>query len=210
VKSIKSAHLIFLFLAALAVAAAGMWAFFHGSKEQAPPGPPLIALDRMGHLVTLKLNYSNVIEFLQPKTVGIPWTPWNVSLGETKGLLVAKGDCLVASDMRKAEYKNINSNNRTLAIVLPVPVPLQARINHDVKANGGSYFYVITQNGLQTLSPDLQNSTAAVNEALRRAQDDVEQTCKQSAVITMAKESTESVLRGMLLATGWTPSFVWQ
>jgi hypothetical protein len=164
----------------------------------------------MGHLVSVKLNYSNVIEFLQPRTVGVPWTRWNVSLGGTKVLLVAKGDCTVASDLRNARYENVNANERTLTVVLPSPSPQEARINHAARDRGGSYFYAVTQQGLQPVLPDHQNSTMAVDGALRRAQTEVEQACRQPAVLAMARESSEAVLGRLFLTTGWKAQFVWK
>jgi hypothetical protein len=196
--------------AAFGLGAAGTWAVNHDFSEQPPPGPPFIAFEKMGHLVSVKLHYSNVIEFLQPRAVGIPATPWSVSLGGTTVLLVAKGDCTVAADLRKAQFRNQKDSERTVTLLLPVPVPSQPRVNHDDRAKGGSYFYAVTEHGLQTILPGLKQNTVAINGALQRAQNDIEQACKQPAVIAMAKENAEAVLGGMLQATGWKAQFVWK
>lgn len=190
--------------------ATGAWIATKKNEEQPASGPALIALEKMGHLVSIKLNYSNVIEFLQPRTLDVKGTPWEVRLGGTKVLLVAKGDCTVAADLTAARYENIDAKSQTLEVVLPKPAPLQARINHDARAKGGSYFYAITEHGLQTVLPGLQNSTSAVNGALQRAQNEVEQACKQPEVLSMAKMNAEAVLSGMFLATGWKVKFVWK
>lgn len=199
-----------MLLAASVVGAAGTWIATKKNDEQPASGPALISLEKMGQLVSVKLNYSNVIEILQPRTLDVKGTPWEVRLGGTKVLLVAKGDCTVAADLRAARYENIDAKSQTLGIVLPRPAPLQARINHDVRAKGGSYFYTISEHGLQTVLPGLQNSTSAVNGALQRAQNEVEQACKQPEVLSMAKMNAEAVLSGMFLATGWKAKFVWK
>lgn len=189
--------------------AVGTWVATKKNEEPAS-GPALISLEKMGQLVSVKLNYSNVIEFLQPRTLDVKGTPWEVRLGGTKVLLVAKGDCTVATDLRSAKYENIDAKSQALSIVLPTPAPLQARINHDIRAKGGSYFYTITEHGLQTMLPGLQNSTSAVDGALQRAQNEVEHACKQPEVLSMAKMNVEAVLSGMFLATGWRAKFVWK
>lgn len=208
--SYKRPIIISFLLATSLVGAVGTWIATKKNDEQPASGPALISLEKMGQLVSVKLNYSNVIEFLQPRTLDVKGTPWEVRLGGTKVLLVAKGDCTVAADLRYARYENIDVKSQTLTIALPTPAPLQARINHDDRAKGGSYFYTITEHGLQTMLPGLQNSTSAVNGALRRAQNEVEQACKQPEVLSMAKMNAEAVLSGMFLATGWRAKFVWK
>lgn len=193
-----------------AAGAAGMWAATRTTGSEEPSRPPLVALERMGHLVVVKVNYSNIIDFLQPRTVGVPWTPWNVSLGGTKVLLVAKGDCTVASDLRKARYENVQLKRRHLTVTLAAPAPLQARVNFDGKARGGSYFYAITQHGLQPFLPSQKNRSTAVDDALKRAQGEVDQACRQPAILEAAKQNTEAIIRNLLLTTGWTADFVWR
>jgi hypothetical protein len=202
------------FLFPLAVAAAAVLGaaatWVATSRRPPPPAPPMLSLERMGHLVSVKVNYANVIEFLQPRTVGIPWTAWNVSLGGTKVLLVAKGDCMVAADLQNVSYEQVREADRTLTVVLPAPAVLQASISHQSRSQGGSYFYAVTQSGLQPVLPGLQNVTAAMNGALRRAQDEVGQACRQPAVMAAARTSAEGVLGRMFATTGWKPRFVWK
>lgn len=208
--SYKRSTLITFLLTASVAGAVGTWIATRKNDAQPTSGPALISLEKMGQLVSVKLNYSNVIEFQQPRTLDLKGTPWEIRLGGTNVLLVAKGDCTVAADLRSARYENINATSKTLSIVLPRPAPLQARINHDVRARGGSYFYTITEHGLQTVLPGLQNSTSAVNGALKRAQNEVEQACGQPDVLSMATMNAEAVLSGMFLATGWKAKFVWK
>jgi hypothetical protein len=187
----------------------GAWLFLRTAVEKSPAQAPLISLEKMGHLVSVKLNYSDVVEFNQNRTLGIPWSQWQVRLGGTKVLLVAKGDCTVATNLGGATYKSIDRINRTLTVVLPSPQPLNARINHDTRQKGGSYFYAITSNGVQLILPDSTNRVDAIDNALRLAQKDVYRVCSQPEVLATARENAENVLRASFHATQWTPTFVW-
>mgnify|MGYP003500256188 FL=1 len=80
-------------LAAAAIGVLGMWLFGPRPESKLPAQTPLIALEKMGHLVSVKVNYADVIEFTEHRTQDIPWTQWDLDLGGTKVLLIARGDC---------------------------------------------------------------------------------------------------------------------
>jgi hypothetical protein len=180
------------------------------APQPAAPPPPLISLEKMGHLVSLKMNYADIIEFTQPNAVDIPWTRREVPLGSTRVLLVARGDCTVATDLRQARYENIDNAARTLTVVLPQPAPLQARLNHEAREKGGSYFYAVTEQGLQTIIPDARTRTGAMDKALATAQASVQAACSQPALLATARANAAGVLHATLLATGWTPDVTWE
>jgi len=204
----SSQHLPILLVAI--VAAVITFALIKRPAADAPAPPPLVSLEKMGHLVSLKMNYSDVIEFTQPNAVDIPWSQWEVRLGSTRVLLVARGDCTLATDLRQARYEDIDDQARTLTVVLPAPAPLQARINHEARAKGGSYFYAVTDQGLQAFIPSAQTRTTAMNTVLATAQQSVQAACSQPAVLNTAKDNAASVMQATLLATGWTPNVVWE
>lgn len=203
-----SPHLPILLVAV--VAAVITFVLIKRPVEEAPAPPPLVSLEKMGHLVSLRMNYADVIEFTQPNAVDIPWSQWEVRLGSTRVLLVARGDCIVATDLRLARYEDIDNAARTLTVVLPAPSPLQARINHEPRAKGGSYFYAVTDQGLQAFIPSAQTRTTAMNNVLATAQKAVQTACSQPAVLTTAKDNAATVMQATLLATGWTPNVVWE
>lgn len=205
----KSAQRLPLLLVAI-TAAAITFAFVKQPAEPPAPAPPLVSLEKMGHLVSLKMNYSDVIEFTQPNAVDIPWSQWEVRLGSTHVLLVARGDCTVATDLRQARYEDIDERARTLTVVLPSPAPLQARINHQARNRGGSYFYAVTEQGLQAFIPSAQTRTAAMNKALETAQKAVRTACSQASVLDSAKENAATVIEATLGATGWKPNIIWE
>jgi hypothetical protein len=67
-------------------------------KEQSPPPPPLVSVQEMGTLVSLKVNYANVLEFNNRITQEIPWTQWEIRFGGTRVLLIARGECLIGTN----------------------------------------------------------------------------------------------------------------
>ncbi|MFI8617087.1 DUF4230 domain-containing protein [Acidovorax sp. NPDC077693] len=193
----------------MALGGLGLWALLH--RPATPPPPPaLLALEDMGHLVSVKVRYANVIEFTQQITQGIPWTQWELKLGGTQVLLVARGDCLVGADMRQARYEAVDAAARTAVLRLPAPATLSARVNHGPRDQGGSYFYAVQGTGIEPLIPGSANRTQAIDTALQRAQQDVERTCQAASTKATAKENAEAVLKPLFSATGWTVQVRWQ
>ena len=192
------------------VAAVIIYAFTQRPTPQPAAAPPLVSLEKMGHLVSLRMHYADVIEFNQPKAVDIPWSQWEVRLGSTRVLLVARGDCTIATDLRQARYENIDNDARSMTVVLPQPAPLQARISHAAQNQGGSYFYAVTEHGMQAFIPSAQTRTDAMNKALTVAQDKVQAACSQPAMLATARDNAAAVLRATLGATGWKPAITWQ
>ncbi|WP_298213563.1 DUF4230 domain-containing protein [Acidovorax sp.] len=189
--------------------AAGLWVALH-QPAPSPPPPALLALEGMGHLVSVKVRYANVIEFTQQLTQGIPWTQWELRLGGTQVLLVAKGDCLVGSDMRQARYEAVDPAARTATLLLPPPAVVSARVHHGPRDQGGSYFYAVQGTGIEPLIPGSANRTQAIDTALQRAQQDMERACQSASTLATAKENAEAVLKPLFAATGWAVQVRWQ
>lgn len=197
-------------LVAVAVGALAMWLWGLRGAPSTPPQVPLLSLEKMGHLVSVKVNYADVIEFTEKRTLDIPWTNWELPLGGTRVLLVARGDCTVGTNLGEARYEEVNAERRTVNVVLSAPRTIQARVNHDPREQGGSYFYAISSEGLEPIIPDTSNRTQAINNALALAQKEVERTCRQTQVLTTATKNAEEVLGSAFQAIGWTPTFVWK
>ncbi|WP_339385467.1 DUF4230 domain-containing protein [Acidovorax sp. sic0104] len=188
----------------------GLWLVLYNKPAAPLPPPALLALEDMGHLVSVKVRYANVIEFTQKITQGIPWTQWELRLGGTQVLLVARGDCLVGADMRQARYDAVDPAARTAVLLLPAPTTLSARVDHAPREQGGSYFYAVQGTGIEPLIPGSANRTQAIDAALQRAQQDVERTCEAASTVATAKENAEAVLKPLFSATGWTVQVRWQ
>lgn len=194
---------------AIALGAFGMWFFGSKAPNTLPPSPPLMSLEQMGHLVSVKVNYANVIEFTQRITQNIPWSQWELRFGGTKVLLVARGDCLVGTDFRLAKYQNVNQATRSAVLVLPAPKPISPRVRHDPRDKGGSYFYAITGTGIEPIIPGSTNRIKAINAALAKAQKDIEQACSSAEVLVSAKKNAEAVLLPAFNASGWKVNVRW-
>ena len=178
-------------------------------KEQAPPPPPLVSVQEMGTLVSLKVNYANVIEFNKRATQDIPWTQWELRFGETRLLLVARGECLIGTDLKLAKYEQSTTGTTTATLVAPNPKVISARLNHDPKS-GGSYFYAASSTGLVALMPGSDEQTKLTNSALQKAQSDIEASCAKPELLETARKSAEAVLLPTISATGWKVAIVWR
>ncbi len=66
---------------AVAVGIAGT-SFLAGKSKELTPTAPLISLEKMGPLASLKVSYADVIEFTQNRTLGIPWSKRNFGWAE--------------------------------------------------------------------------------------------------------------------------------
>jgi hypothetical protein len=179
------------------------------AKEQAPPPPALVTVQEMGVLASLKVNYSNVIEFNERITQDIPWTQWELHLGGTRVLLVARGDCLIGTDLKLARYENSNPATKTTTLALPNPKVISARLNHDPRS-GGSYFYTMSNEGIVAMVPGTEGQTKAMNRALQKGQSEIESNCSKPDLIESARKSAEAVLVPTVSATGWKVAIAWR
>ena len=108
-------------LGAFIIGALMMWLLVTKPTQKENAQFPMIALEKMGHLVSVKVNYSDVIEFTEKRNFDIPWTQLELRLGGTKVLLIAKGDCMIGTDLRYAKYLNTNTESRTVDVHLKTP-----------------------------------------------------------------------------------------
>jgi hypothetical protein len=197
-------------IGAVAVGVAGMWLFGPRPESKEPVQTPLVSLEKMGRLVSVKVNYADVIEFTEHRTQDIPWTQWELDLGGTKVLLIARGDCTIATDLSSAKYQDVNAESRTFTLLLPEPRPLQVRVNHEPREKGGSYFYAITDEGLEPIIPDSSNRSLAISNSLAFAQKQIERACNRPQIRAVAKQNAEDVLSATFQATGWKATYVWK
>lgn len=178
-------------------------------KEPVPAPPPLVSVQEMGTLVSLKVNYSNIIEFNERVTQDIPWTQWELRFGGTRVLLVARGECLIGTDLKQAKYEQSAVGAKTATLVVPHPKVISARLNHDPK-NGGSYFYAMSTTGIVALVPGTEGQMKAMNSALQKGQSEIQSNCAKPELIEAARKSAEAVLLPTVSATGWKIAVVWR
>lgn len=175
-----------------------------------PSLPPITSYEKMGHLVALKVNVADVVEFKADSTLDIPGSPWQVKYGATRVLLIVKGDCSVATDLRAAAYESIDRSNRTVTIALPTPAALQPRVIHAAPGQDGTRIYAVTDLGLEAILPGDAHRSRAIDSAMGLAQKKVEEAGRSPEAVRLAKENTEVILKGMLTALGWTANIRWK
>lgn len=178
-------------------------------KEQFPSHPPLLSIQEMGTLVSLKVNYANVIEFNKRVTRDIPWTPWELGFGSSHILLIARGECLIGTDLKLAKYEQSDTAAKTATLSVPKPKVISARLNHDPKT-GGSSIYEASTSGLVALVPGTKEQSSAINLALQKGQSDIEASCAKPDVIEAARKSAETVLLPIVSANGWKVAIAWR
>jgi hypothetical protein len=175
------------------------------TRKMAGP-PPLITFAKMGHLVSLRVNYADVVDITENRT--IPWTDWHLPLTGTRVLLIARGDCSVATDLKSAIYQAVDTENRRVVVALPTPEAFQPRLNHSPE--GGTTVYAITNEGIERLIPGDSNRRKAIDKAMSLAQQKVEQACATPDAISSAKSSAEEVLVSTFNGIGWNASIAWK
>jgi len=196
------------FAALLTAAAIGFFAALFLPHK--PSLPPISSYEKMGHLVALKVNVADVVEFTADSTLDIPWSLWQVKYGATKVLLILRGDCSIATDLRAATYESIDPADRKVTIVLPAPAVLQPRVIHAPSGQGGTRIYAVTDQGLDAIIPGDANRTKAIDAAMSLAQKKVEEAGRSAEAVDTAKENTELILKGMLAALGWNANIKWR
>lgn len=177
-------------------------------KEPDPQAPPVLSIQEIGSLNTLRVNYSNVIEFSERISTDIPWTQRELRFGSTNVLLIARGECLVGTDLKLAKYEHVAPEEKTATLFLKTPTVISARLNHDSKT-GGSHFYTVSNKGLAALLPGTEGQTRAMNLALEKAQKDMDATCNKLEYVAAAKRSAEAVLQPTIGVTGWKIKLAW-
>jgi len=174
-----------------------------------PQPPALLTLQDMGHLVSVRVNVADIVEFTESRTFDIPWSSWELKYAGTRVLLIAKGDCVVGTDLRAGRYESVDSAGRTATLVLPAPAVMQARLNHAPAEQGGSRLYSVSNQGIEALIPGTANRIRAIEGAMRIAQAKVEEAGRSPDVIQAARRNAETLLKGTLAALGWTVIVAW-
>lgn len=175
-----------------------------------PPAPPQLSTENLGELVTLRLQYANVLEFFQKRAQDIPLTPYELRLGGTRVLMVVRGDCEVSTDLQAARYEQVQPVAKALRVVLPAPRMRPPRVSHAAREAGGSYFYTVTSEGLEVLVPNSANHKTAINNGWAAAETDIGRYCSSPQWIAEAKKNAEKALAPMFAASGWSATFVWR
>jgi hypothetical protein len=168
-----------------------------------------VSLEKMGQLVSMKVNFAEVIELNQALSAVI--LGQSVGYGNANVQFVLKGDCVIGIDLAKAKTARQQSQStagegKIVELTLPLPRALQPRVNHDSRANGGSYL-ATTNKSLLVGNASLNR---AINQVMTTAQNDVKRACSQPDVIESSRKNAEMVLTALFMANGERPVFHWQ
>ena len=193
----------------VAVAAGALAALLLGPRSR-PAAPPVLALEKLAHLVSVKVNVADVVEFTESRTLDIPWSSWQLKYAGTRVLLIVKGDCLVGTNLAAGKYRRIDTAARTVTLVLPAPQVLQARVNHAPAEHGGSRLYSVSNEGIEALIPGNANRLKAIDAAMQIAQRKVEEAGRSPDVMRAATQNAEAVLRAAFGALGWSTRIEWE
>lgn len=171
-----------------------------------PPEPPTIAplvqLEKMGTLVSLRINYADVKPFVSAKDVSTLFG--NVELGRTELLLVARGECTIGPNLANATLVADKHTQGMFHLTLPPPRTVNASINHGLSKvwNGSTH-------RLDSLFNSDRNMQLAIDAAYADAEADIRRTCRSPAYVNQAKKYAEEVLKAMYAGSGQTLSIEW-
>lgn len=179
--------------ALLLLATSHAWRTIH--PREAPAVTPLVQLEEMGDLVSLRVRYADVKPFVASSTTHMLFG--EVELGRTEVLLIAKGECTLATNLRAAKLAQEEGGQAQLKLILPAPRILNASINH-----GLSRVWSGSTHRLDSFVGPNDNMRRAIDAAYAEAEADIRRTCRSPAYLTEAKKNAETVLRGLFARSG--------
>lgn len=156
-------------------------------------GPTIEKLERLNHVVTHRVTIADVL---------------TASENNYKGSWIVKGDALLSVDMGKAEIKNKDSQLRTATIILPQPRVIQPRVDHErttvwsiEKGDGISYWRA---------SVGFGDSGSLRNNAMKKAQQFIEEAARSGEHIKESRERTALLLHNVYSEVGWDIAIEWR
>ena len=153
-------------------------------------GPPIVSLEKLSELVTLKVRI---------KTTLIGENDWYTAHWELEG------DACFATDCSQANPVLTDSKSKTLTLRLPEPRVFICRVDH---ANTRLlYIRSRSWNPLQLL---FGNPNELRDEAMKHAQQKLEEEAKRSEWVAQAKEQAEINLRRFYQPLGYNVTVEWQ
>ena len=172
---------------------AGLWGYNRGkgaATQITDTGPSVIQLEKLTELATVKVHVADVL-----KAENTSW------MGDIKGAWLIKGDALLSVDMKLAKVLRTDDATKTVTVLLPPPRVIQPRVDH---RRTEAYDW---QKGWLR-SSDVAD--AVWKEAMKHAQELVEQLAAEPDQIDLAREQTETALRQVYANVGWNLVVVWE
>jgi hypothetical protein len=165
------------------------------SVHDTPPafsstGPTSVQLERLQYLVSTRVQVADIL---------VGESQW------LQGSWIILGDALLAVDMKRARIQDKQSSRRTAVIVLPQPVVLSPRVNHERTQQ----WDIKSRSWIPLASMIIGDRTTMEKQAMLQAQQLVERAAKSHENMAMARQSAEAVMVELFGALGWQISVRW-
>ncbi len=125
-------------------------------------------------------------------------------VGSVSCVVLVHGELELGTDMKLAEFTEVDRDVRTATLILAEPKVRRARLDHDQTS-----VYRIDRGGLWKGIPSAEPARRIVNQAMIEAQACVEVAGEDSLYVDRARRHTEQVLQQFLAALGWEVKLVW-
>jgi hypothetical protein len=154
-------------------------------------GPTMIQLEQLQYLVSIRVHVADVL------------------LGESRwlqGSWIIQGDGLIGVDMSRAEIKGKDDKLRTALIVLPQPVVISARVNH----NKSQQWDIKSRSWIPMASVILGDRQAMEQQAMVEAQQLIERAASTEDYKETARHGIQGMLAELYGGVGWNVSIQWK
>ncbi len=125
--------------------------------------------------------------------------------GRLDVIVIAKGDVLLAIDLRKAKLETVNHEYRTAVLALPRPRITSPRLDHE-----RTIVFAIQTSGMWRMLPTDARRAELVSRAMEVAQQAMASAADSNELIERARSSAERLLKGYVDETlHWDLSIRW-
>jgi hypothetical protein len=166
-----------------------------GIRETPPSfsstGPTMIQLERLEYLVSTCVHVTDVL------------------VGESRwlqGSWIIQGDGLIGVDMSRAEIKGKDDKLRTALIVLPQPIVISARVNHQKSQQ----WDIKSRSWIPMASAILGDRQAMEKQAMLEAQQLIERAASADEYKEAARRGIQGMLAELYGGVGWNVSIQWK
>jgi hypothetical protein len=164
------------------------------ADQKPDPAPTIEKIQGLASVTTLRVDVADaIVSELPGKT------------GSIKTVLIVRGDVTLGVDLSGASFEQVDRDERSAVLHLPRPTVQSVRLDQDRTKLVG-----VWEQGLWAITPGGGDAdTAAVNQAMRRAQTIVESAGQDPEIVGRCRAQTEQVLVAFLRNLGWTVRVEW-
>jgi Protein of unknown function (DUF4230) len=125
-------------------------------------------------------------------------------VGSVSCVVLVHGELELGTDLKLAEFTQIDTEARTATLKLSEPKVRRARLDHQQTS-----VYRIDRGGIWKALPSAEPARRIVNQAMTEAQGCVEASGEDPQHVDRARRHTEQILSQFLQALGWEVKLVW-